>query len=234
MGMKRIKILLITIATVVMSLGFSVEAMAVPKTMPDGTIFDAELYAALYPDVVAAMGTDEAVLYYHYVAFGKKEGRIAAMPGATAQPAQPAKQKWEYTESELIDQAIAACITPGMNGLDMARAVNKYLCDNLTYDNTGTRYSTFDTLAYGTAICQGYANAFWKIMNRLGIPTDYVSGYANNGRHAWNRCNFGGVYLYTDVTWNDSLHTDKYLLITAEQMERDHKTMEINRKNRVM
>ncbi|MCQ2082341.1 MAG: hypothetical protein MJZ11_11850 [Lachnospiraceae bacterium] len=233
--MKKIRLLLITIATVVLSLGFSISAMAAPKVMPDGNVFDAELYAVLYPDVVAAVGTDEAALYYHYAAFGKKEGRIAAMPGVTAESLKaPKKEKWQYTEAELIDQVIAACITPGMNPLDMARAVNKYLCDNTTYDNTATRYSTFDTLAYGTAICQGYANAFWKIMNKLGVPTDYVSGYANGGRHAWNRCNFGGVYLYTDVTWNDSLHTDKYLLITAEQMERDHQTMEINRKNRVM
>ena len=65
-----------------MSLCCSITAYAQPKTMPDGTIFDAEYYANTYPDVKNAVGTDETALYNHYVQHGKSEGRLA-VAGAT-------------------------------------------------------------------------------------------------------------------------------------------------------
>ncbi|WP_026498161.1 L,D-transpeptidase [Butyrivibrio sp. WCD2001] len=37
--------------------------------------FDANFYANKYPDVVAALGNDPAVLYNHYITYGIKEGR---------------------------------------------------------------------------------------------------------------------------------------------------------------
>ena len=51
-------------------------SVAGPKQMADGGLFDAAYYAATYPDVVAAFGTDEAMLYNHYVLYGKAEGRL--------------------------------------------------------------------------------------------------------------------------------------------------------------
>ena len=41
----------------------SIDVYAAPKTMADGTVFDAEYYAETYPDVKAAFGNDEAALY---------------------------------------------------------------------------------------------------------------------------------------------------------------------------
>ena len=56
--------------------GMSVKTHAAPKLMPDGNLFDAQFYAATYPDIAAILGTDEAVLYNHYVLYGSLEGRI--------------------------------------------------------------------------------------------------------------------------------------------------------------
>ncbi|MCR5676299.1 MAG: SGNH/GDSL hydrolase family protein [Lachnospiraceae bacterium] len=70
-----------------------VTALAAPKTMPDGAQFDAEFYAATYPDVVAALGKSEKALYGHYVTFGAKEGRLpyaGAKVSAQPQGTQPA------------------------------------------------------------------------------------------------------------------------------------------------
>lgn len=50
--------------------------------MPDGGKFDPTFYAASYPDVVAALGTNEKVLYQHYLTSGKNEGRLPYAPGA--------------------------------------------------------------------------------------------------------------------------------------------------------
>lgn len=66
------------LATLIIALStWSMSVDAAPKTMPDGTVFDAEYYAETYPDVAKAIGTDETSLYNHYVQYGKAEGRKA-------------------------------------------------------------------------------------------------------------------------------------------------------------
>ena len=55
-------------------------ANAAPVLYPDGTIFDAEYYAANNPDVVAVMGNSAQALYQHYVLCGKIEGRLPYNP----------------------------------------------------------------------------------------------------------------------------------------------------------
>lgn len=60
---------------ITMVLNLSLTVNAAPKSMPDGQTFDAEFYAENNPDVTAALGTDEAALYNHYVSYGKTEGR---------------------------------------------------------------------------------------------------------------------------------------------------------------
>ncbi len=54
----------------------SMPVLAEKKEMDDGGYFDAEFYAKEYPDVAALLGTDEAVLYQHYLQCGKAEGRL--------------------------------------------------------------------------------------------------------------------------------------------------------------
>ena len=66
------------IMTLVLLCGESV--LAAPKTMADGGGFDPEYYAQQNPDVVAALGMDENVLYQHYLNNGKKEGRMPCAP----------------------------------------------------------------------------------------------------------------------------------------------------------
>lgn len=69
-----------------MMLQTSVTALAAPKQMSDGTVFDAEYYANTYPDVKAIFGTNEQNLYAHYKLFGKNEGRLPVAPTAYPTP----------------------------------------------------------------------------------------------------------------------------------------------------
>ena len=61
-----------------------ITASAHSKVMPDGGRFDATFYAATYPDVKAAFGTNENLLYQHYLNNGKKEGRLPYDPKETS------------------------------------------------------------------------------------------------------------------------------------------------------
>ena len=63
--------------TMCLWLAFGASAMAQEREMPDGQKFDAEFYAAAYPDVAAEIGTAEADLYQHYGTCGRGEGSRA-------------------------------------------------------------------------------------------------------------------------------------------------------------
>ena len=84
--MKRLKGMLSKHLAVVLAVAgvMSVSALPVnaePKVMPDGTLFDAEYYAAVNPDVVKTYGTtDPDVMYKHYQEYGKKNGSDPVAP----------------------------------------------------------------------------------------------------------------------------------------------------------
>ena len=84
-SMKIIRNLVIAMASALFVIGVSaLEVQAAPVKQADGTMFDAEYYAAAYPDVVAVFGTSPDVLYMHYQLCGKAEGRLAVAPSAAA------------------------------------------------------------------------------------------------------------------------------------------------------
>ncbi len=72
----------IIVAAMAVAMAFTISEGTKMVTSPahadqeDADSFDPLYYAALYPDVAAAVGTSPEALYNHYVNFGQKEGRI--------------------------------------------------------------------------------------------------------------------------------------------------------------
>lgn len=100
---KKMKGFLMAAFAATMLFGTTLTSEAAPKTMPDGQIFDAQFYAQSYPDVVAAFGNDENLLYSHYVFFGKSEGRLpyAGTQGAADTKKVHISYKWNAAETDL-------------------------------------------------------------------------------------------------------------------------------------
>ena len=94
------KRIITTVLVVVLALSSSITTFAAPKTMPDGTVFDAEHYANTYADVKKAFGDDESMLYKHYLYYGKKEGRTS-----TAQDVQNLTQSKSATQASPVEDA---------------------------------------------------------------------------------------------------------------------------------
>ncbi len=120
-SMKKV---LIIITSLVLTLGCSVCVYAAPKTMKNGDIFDAEVYAALYPDVVAVYGTSESKLYSHYQKYGKKEGRIAYIPAPTVPAATPVATPATVATTEqqqVINSLLAYLKNPVQNPVTLSR-----------------------------------------------------------------------------------------------------------------
>ncbi len=88
--------------------------------------------------------------------------------------------------------------------------VHDYLVENTEYDSAGASSEKHDLwntaygcLIRGSAVCQGYAEAFQIIMEKLDIPCGICSGIAKYEKHAWNYVCIDGVYYWIDVTWDD-------------------------------
>lgn len=108
--------------------------------------------------------------------------------------------------------------------------INSWLCKQKEYDYaalddvTRRNSSMFYSLFNKEGVCANYAVAFQILCLSAGIECHYYSSSSMN--HAWNKVYFSdGSYRWVDVTWNDNDNPakwSKYLLITDEQLLKDH------------
>lgn len=109
---------------------------------------------------------------------------------------------------ELYEQKVAeiihATVFQGMTNWQKALSVHDYLVANTQYDESLTYYRGYDLLVRGTAVCNGYAEAYMDIMNRLGIPCQMViSDTMGDTGHSWNLLQLEGNWYHVDATWDD-------------------------------
>ncbi|MBR1477123.1 MAG: hypothetical protein IJ608_04070 [Lachnospiraceae bacterium] len=84
------------------------------------------------------------------------------------------------------------------------KAVHDYLISHVSYNaSAAMNQSAYSALVNGQSVCAGYARAFQYIMQKLGIPTYYCTGYAGED-HAWNIVKLYDGYYNVDVTWDDT------------------------------
>ena len=95
---------------------------------------------------------------------------------------------------------------PSGSDYDKILFVHDYIADNTTYDYAGAAadksqlcHTTYGCLVDGKAVCEGYAESFTLIMNKLGIE----SGICTGSNHAWNYVKVDGKYYWLDITWDD-------------------------------
>jgi len=109
----------ILIFVTMLLLAMPMSALAAPKTMGDGGRFDAQFYAATYPDVVALVGSDASALYNHYLVSGKIEGKYPFNPIEAVGVANSVEAKKVVKPSEEA-VIIALSKTPGVTGIEAA------------------------------------------------------------------------------------------------------------------
>lgn len=126
--MRKRKFWILTMAISAM-LTNGITVCAAPERMSDGTIFDADYYAATYPDVAAALGTDSMALYQHYVNFGKSEGRSATDPADAEKVAKMQEEARTLTISFAGD-----CTLGGFKGQGSGNLFRDY------YEMYGNQY----------------------------------------------------------------------------------------------
>lgn len=136
---------------------------------------------------------------------------------------------YDAAETEARQAATASAVDTALTSLNLGAltlteqvaAIHDYVATAATYDyeaaeliNRGVRDLTvarsqeaYGILVAGTAVCNGYAQAFKVIADAAGLEVVTVTGEAwsgpTSGGHAWNRVLIDGRWLVVDVTWDD-------------------------------
>lgn len=117
----------------------------------------------------------------------------------TAENLEEAKQSFEAAAQQILAGA-------GSLGSDneKERYVHDALMQSVAYEvSAPMNQSAYSALVNGRSVCAGYARAFQYLMQQMGIPCYYCTGYAGE-EHAWNIVRIDGTYRNVDVTWDDT------------------------------
>lgn len=112
--------------------------------------------------------------------------------------------------------------SPGMPVEAKIYLAHNYLAANVVYKdkNANSLDSSYTQSAYGALIkhecvCQGYAEAFKRIMDYAGIQCDIVCGQivGSTEYHAWNIVSLGKEddFYHIDVTWDSAGRRPGYM-----------------------
>lgn len=188
--------------------------------------FDPAFYAAAYPDVAAACGTEEAALLRHYLDFGQGEGRRAsvfAWPGEDlALTNEQIRMVWspvpleelsnykslkkKMTDEEFAEAYAAAlelvtpvAFSPRSEQLKyIAVSLRAMFDQGMAYSMSAEHYNDpYGYFVLGAASCAGCTRATGLCLNILGIPYEHVN--ENQYTHQWCRVEVDGEYWICDA-----------------------------------
>lgn len=147
---------------------------------------------AMYPDLYYVVSTSYGIAL---------DGNIVALFAPKYETTDKAAITAEVAKiNAAIDEYLAG-IDPYLSDLDKLLILHDRLVLWSSYDTTYTKYTARDILVDGTAVCQGYANAYYALAARLGITGGIVVSDEMN--HAWNAFVVNNYWYHVDTTWDD-------------------------------
>ena len=98
-----------------------------------------------------------------------------------------------------------------LSDYDKVKVIYDAICQNVKYDQEGLDagnkliYSAYSAAVLEKAVCQGYANLFYRLALFVGLDARVIAGTCTEGNHAWNIVKVDGKYYNVDSTWDAAL-----------------------------
>ena len=109
---------------------------------------------------------------------------------------------------EKVKQILGEIIKPKMSDLEKEETINRWICENVSYDEFTDKKSAYTALKspYIT-VCTGYTILAYEMLTQAGIKTEIITGNATGNSlfssgHAWNKVFVNNQWYHLDVTWN--------------------------------
>ncbi|KWX77814.1 transglutaminase [Paenibacillus riograndensis] len=179
-----------------------------------------------------AMGSDP-YLYYIIDSYAFSYRGSSRSAKVTVQVAYRETLQQTALVNKQVKTILQQIITPGMNQHQKVKVIHDWVVLHLQYDNTYRKYTAYEGLQTGSAVCQGYSLLTYKLLLGAGIPNKIVEGTAKPEggvaqSHAWNLVQLDGRWYHLDTTWDDPTPSPEggvstvYYMRTDAQMRRDH------------
>lgn len=165
-----------------------------------------QMNEVIYKVLDELMVTYPKVTYVSYklTSYGNKAPKIL-LEFTYALPQIPTLKQYDKNTDQKIEQLIKQLIQPGMKDYEREWVLGDYLIKNLIYakQETHLNHTMQGAITEGRAVCDGYAKSYMYLLNSIGIPTQFVTGVADNIPHAWNLVKLIDGYYHVDLTWAD-------------------------------
>lgn len=164
-----------------------------------------QVLAPQLKNVFAAVYNDHPELFWLETAYRCKYRRngqcveIDLQFNRTARDLNQAKALFNENANAILSQ-----VSGGGSNYEKERMVHDILIDKIEYDlGAEMNQSAYSAMVNGRTVCAGYARAFQYLMQQLGIPCYYCTGFAGEN-HAWNIVSLEDGFYNVDVTWDDT------------------------------
>lgn len=126
-----------------------------------------------------------------------------------------------------VDALVAEIITDDMTDFEKALALHDYIINHAEYDLSAPCFHGAEgVLLYGRGVCDSYAEAYYALLNKVGIENHIIYGTAGGGSHAWNLVKLDEEWYFIDCTWDDPLpngnENHQYFGLTDELLRKTH------------
>lgn len=164
-----------------------------------------QITSAQLKNVFLAVYNDHPELFWLETAYSCKylsDGRCVEIElefNRTAQNRDDARAGFEENARQIVSEAQNL-----PSDYEKEKFVHDKLIERVSYNlSAEMNQSAYSALVNGQTVCAGYARAFQYLLQQLGIPCYYCTGYAGEA-HAWNIVALDDGYYNVDTTWDDS------------------------------
>lgn len=141
---------------------------------------------------------------------------------------------WYYTtrqqEAQVtakVKKVLSSLRVKNMNTYGKIKTIYDYICKNVRYDydtlydGSVGKYTAYQALIKGKAVCQGYASLFYRMAMDAGVRARVMPGSSRSVPHAWNIVKLGSYYYNLDSTWDAGVKKYAYFLKSDKEFS-DH------------
>ena len=138
--------------------------------------------------------------------------------------------------NEKLDSIISSNINDSMTLEQKLKSLHDYIINTTKYDidknNTGESIyhssTAYGALIEGFATCNGYADAYALMLDRLGVKNYRIT----SDTHIWNAVYINDEWLHIDLTWDDPVSESgkdylehNYFLVDNDTLEKEDGTL---------
>lgn len=128
-------------------------------------------------------------------------------------------------QERLVDQKVESILDEldlnGKTEYEKIVSIYDYIVKNVAYaygSSDDAIFSSYSALFNGEAVCQGFAQLFYRLASDSGISCRIISGTAAGGNHAWNIAAINGRYYLLDPTFDCSYKGErKYFFLKGSE-----------------